>query len=174
MRRKINPFVILNTVVVAFISIMFSLQPAHAGGRNYVIFSGYMGHAQVSQLYGRRIIVRGTSGGRLGAAHVFRRAPVLIIDGRCDSACALGFVMNPRACFTTRASFGFHGVARNGALSRTSTAWAVGKIRSSLRRRVAPAMYAGGIARISSRQMARYYPERRCSRRKTSVRYGRK
>jgi hypothetical protein len=174
MRRKINAFVILNTVVVTLVSTALSPQSARAGGRSYVTFSGYMGHAQVSRLYGRRIIVRGTSGGRLGAAHVFRRAPGLIIDGRCDSACALGFVMNPRACFTNRASFGFHGVARNGALSRTSTAWAVGKIRSSLRRRVAPAMYAGGVARISSRQMVRYYPDRRCSSRKKRVRYRRK
>ena len=170
MIRRFNAFVILNTIIATLFSITVAAQPARAGGRSYVTFSGYMGHAQVSRLYGRRIIVRGTSGGRLGAAHVFRRAPGLIIDGRCDSACALGFVMNPRACFTARASFGFHGVARNGALSRTSTAWAVGKIRSSLRRRVASTMYAGGIARISSREMARYYPDRRCAGRKKSAR----
>lgn len=170
MTRSFNIMFTIFTVLISAISTVLLIQPAHAGGRNYVIFSGYMGHAQVSRLYGRRIIVRGTSGGRLGAAHVFRRAPALIIDGRCDSACALGFVMNRRACFTARASFGFHGVASNGTLSPHATAWALGKLRNSLRRRVASTMYAGGVARISSHEMARYYPDRRCAKRKARTR----
>ena len=136
-------------------------------------FSGYMGHSEVTRLYGRKIIVRGTPGGRLGSAHVFRRAPGLIIDGQCDSSCALGFVMNPRACFTHRASFGFHGVASNGYLSPRATAWALGKIRASLRRRIAGTLHAGGIARISSHEMRRYYPDRRCGRQKVRARHRR-
>lgn len=35
------------------------------------------------------------------------REPVRI-DGPCLSACALSFLINPQACFTKRATFGFH------------------------------------------------------------------
>ncbi len=57
---------------------------------------------------GASIRITQSPGGTGAAAMMLGRTKGLVIDGRCQSACAWAFVQNEGACFTKRASFDFH------------------------------------------------------------------
>lgn len=82
------------------------------------------------------------------------RAPAVIVDGVCNSACAWGWAANPRGCYTPRARLYFHTPADPGTGKQNPVAvawWA----------RHTPE-WAWPEARLSARDLDGVAPERRC------------
>jgi hypothetical protein len=108
--------------------------------------------------------IKRSPGGTGAAAMMLGRVKKLVIDGRCDSACAWAFARNPNACFTGRASFGFHGAHDPGTGRRmpVATKYWLGTVRAPLRGRLQGLMTSSRVIRLSSAQMRRYYADRVC------------
>ena len=107
-------------------------------------------------------IVRSSPGGT-GAAAMALAARPLVIDGPCLSACAWAFVTNPRACFTSRASFGFHGSADPGTGRPMPVAdqyW-LDRTPSALRQRIV-GLTTHRVIYVSASEMASLMPGRQC------------
>jgi hypothetical protein len=103
-------------------------------------------------------------GGTGAAAMVLGRARGLVIDGRCQSACAWAFVQNQSACFTKRASFDFHAAHDPGTGRRLTAAtdyW-LSTVGPELRARLSGLRTSSSLIRVSAREMARYYGGRQC------------
>jgi len=103
-------------------------------------------------------------GGTGAAAMVLGRAKGLVIDGRCQSACAWAFVQNQSACFTKRASFDFHAAHDPGTGRRLTAAtdyW-LSTVGPELRARLSGLRTSSNLIRVSAREMARYYGSRQC------------
>lgn len=116
---------------------------------------------------GDGVRIKKSPGGTGAAALMLSRVKGLVIDGRCDSACVWAFVRNPTACFTRRASFGFHGAHDPGTGRRmvVATKYWLSLVPPSLRDRLSPLLTNSRVIRLSSNQMARYYPGRVCGNR---------
>jgi hypothetical protein len=95
---------------------------------------------------------------------VLGRARGLVIDGPCNSACAWAFVQNENACFTARASFGFHAAHDPGTGRRlaAATGYWLGTVGPELRTRLAGLRTSSSVIRVSAKEMRRYYGERVC------------
>jgi hypothetical protein len=103
-------------------------------------------------------------GGTGAAAMVLGRAKGLVIDGRCQSACAWAFVQNQSACFTKRASFDFHAAHDPGTGRRLTAAtdyW-LSTVGPELRARLSGLRTSSNLIRVSAREMAGYYGSRQC------------
>ncbi len=103
-------------------------------------------------------------GGTGAAAMVLGRAKGLVIDGRCQSACAWAFVQNQSACFTKRASFDFHAAHDPGTGRRLTAAtdyW-LSTVGPELRARLSGLRTSSSLIRVSAREMAGYYGNRQC------------
>jgi hypothetical protein len=114
-------------------------------------------------ILGSTIRIRSTPGGTGAAAMQLAHMPV-IVDGRCNSACAWAFVQNTRACFTRRAVFGFHAAFDPGTGRRMQVAtdyWLNG-VRASLRPRLEGVLSSQRLVYISAKEMTRHYADRRC------------
>jgi hypothetical protein len=102
-------------------------------------------------------------GGSGAAAMALARHPVKV-DGPCNSACAWSFVINERACFTAKASFGFHAAydPGTGTTMPTVTAYWIDQATPSLSELIANRIGKTGIVTLSAIQMKAHYPERAC------------
>lgn len=113
---------------------------------------------------GSTIRITQSPGGTGAAAMVLGRAKGLVIDGRCQSACAWAFVQNANACFTQRASFDFHAAHDPGTGRRLTAAtdyW-LSTVGPELRARLAGLRSSSNLIRVSAKEMARYYGGRVC------------
>jgi hypothetical protein len=108
--------------------------------------------------------VKQSPGGTGAAAMMLGRIEGLVIDGRCDSACAWAFVRNPTACFTRRATFGFHGAHDPGTGRRmpVATKYWLGTVRAPLRARLDGLRTSSRVIRLGFNEMRRYYADRVC------------
>ena len=90
--------------------------------------------------------------------------PRVVIDGRCDSACAWAFVMNRNACFTMRATFGFHraSYAKSGEPAREYTLALWHNLPASLRPVAADVLRSDELVRVGAWEMWHHYPGRVC------------
>lgn len=86
------------------------------------------------------------------------------VDGKCYSGCAWSFVANPKACFTQRAEFKFHGFRDPGTdapMPEATKVWLI-RIPEKLRP-VAKRDWTGvKLKRVTSQQMSKLLPERVC------------
>jgi hypothetical protein len=110
------------------------------------------------------IRIKRSPGGTGAAAMMLGRVNGLVIDGRCDSACAWAFVRNPTACFTRRASFGFHAAHDPGTGRRmpTATTYWLGTVRPPLRARLDGLRTSSRVIHLGFNDMRRYYADRVC------------
>jgi hypothetical protein len=113
---------------------------------------------------GAGVRIKQSPGGTGAAAMMLGRIEGLVIDGRCDSACAWAFVRNPTACFTRRASFGFHGAHDPGTGRRmpVATKYWLGTVRAPLRARLDGLRTSSRVIRLGFTEMRRYYADRVC------------
>jgi hypothetical protein len=112
---------------------------------------------------GRRVRIKSTPGGS-GASAVALARHSVIIDGPCNSACAWSFVSNERACFTTRASFGFHIASDPGTgrpMPAVTNMW-LDQTRGELAEALRVKFKSSSYVQMSGRQVAVHYPERAC------------
>jgi hypothetical protein len=112
---------------------------------------------------GRRVRIKSTPGGSGASAIALGRHSV-IIDGPCNSACAWSFVANERACFTPRATFGFHVAIDPGtgrAMPVVTDLW-LDQTKSDLARSLRAKFKSSSYVQLSGRQVAAHYPERAC------------
>jgi hypothetical protein len=110
------------------------------------------------------IRVSGSPGGVGAAAMELARAPNVVIDGTCNSACAWAFITNERACFTHKASFGFHGAhdpGTGGQMTAATDYW-LNQVRGSLRGRLEPLRRSSKLITLNAAQMMQYYGDRAC------------
>jgi hypothetical protein len=113
---------------------------------------------------GASVRIERSPGGTGAAAMMLGRVKGLVIDGRCDSACAWAFVRNPTACFTRRATFGFHGAHDPGTGRRmlVATKYWLGTVRAPLRARLDGLRTSSRVIYLGFDDMRRYYPDRVC------------
>lgn len=119
----------------------------------------------------RTVRITYSPGGTGAAAMALAKVKDVVIDGRCNSACAWSFVSNANACYTSRASFGFHAAHDPGTGRRLNAAtefW-LAKVRPSLRGRLDGLLSSSNLINVSSREMSRYYGDRLCGARRTEV-----
>jgi hypothetical protein len=92
------------------------------------------------------------------------RASGVVIDGTCNSACAWAFVSNPRACYTSRASFGFHAAHDPGTGRRMgqATDYWLSQVHGALRNRLDGLRSTSSLITVSAAEMNRYLGDRAC------------
>jgi hypothetical protein len=112
---------------------------------------------------GETVTIRYSPGGTGAAAMALARANV-VVDGTCNSACAWSFVRNDKACFTPRASFGFHAAHDPGTGQRldAATGYWLALVRPSLRSRLGGLLSSSKLIRISAAELRKHYPDRVC------------
>jgi hypothetical protein len=117
-----------------------------------------------AQAQGVGIRITQSPGGTGAAAMVLGRANGLVIDGKCQSACAWAFVQNKNACFTSRAIFDFHAAHDPGTGRRiqVATDYWLSTVGPELRVRLAGLRSSSNLIRVSAKEMTRYYPSRAC------------
>ncbi|MET0408229.1 MAG: hypothetical protein ABW006_07655 [Hyphomicrobium sp.] len=154
--------ILLQLLAVGFI---FAGSPAQAASRN-IEFSGQLDYATFRQAArdDETITIRESPGGTGAAAMALARVSKVVIDGQCNSACAWSFVRNDNACFTSRASFGFHAAHDPGTGQRlnAATSYWLSSVRPSLRERLGTLLSSSGLIRVSASDMRRYYGDRAC------------
>jgi hypothetical protein len=127
---------------------------------------GQLDYAALRQAEDRRqtVRVKYSPGGTGSSALALSRVSDLIIDGRCNSACAWAFVRNENACFTKQASFGFHASHDPGTGRRlnVATRYWLDFARPSLRARLANLLKNSRLIVLSAHGMRRYYGDRAC------------
>ena len=114
---------------------------------------------------GASIRITQSPGGTGAAAMMLGRTKGLVIDGRCQSACAWAFVQNEGACFTKRASFDFHAAHDPGTGRRlqAATDYWLSTVGPELRARLSGLRSSSSLIRVSAKEMARYYGARQCA-----------
>ena len=95
-----------------------------AFGADSIDFKGMLNYDTFKRAQAQGVGIRITQspGGTGAAAMVLGRAKGLVIDGKCQSACAWAFVQNKSACFTSRAVFDFHAAHDPGTGRRLTAA----------------------------------------------------
>jgi len=112
----------------------------------------------------QEVVIRYSPGGSGASAMALSKVRAVVIDGKCLSACAWAFVSSETACFTKRASFGFHAAYDPGtgqAMPAATTYW-LETVRPSLRPQLAALQTSPGIITISASEMRRHYADRAC------------
>lgn len=131
-----------------------------------VNFSGQLdyGTFQAAAQRGQTVTIKYSPGGTGAAALALARVSNVVIDGRCNSACAWSFVRNSNACFTARASFGFHAAHDPGTGRRlnAATGYWLKSVRPSLRGKLDALLGTSTLIRVSAAEMRRHYGERAC------------
>jgi hypothetical protein len=112
---------------------------------------------------GTTIRIKSSPGGT-GAAAMQLARMALIVDGPCNSACAWAFVHNERACFTSRAIFGFHALSDpgTGLLMPVATNYWLSNVRASLRPQLEVLLSSQRLVYVSAKTMTAHYGDRRC------------
>lgn len=156
-RALCRAFVALGALLVAL--------PAEAQtGR--LQFSGELNYAafRAAAERGTAVTIKYSPGGTGASALALARIPNVVIDGRCNSACAWSFVRNANACFTARASFGFHAAHDPGTGRRlnAATGYWLQHVRPSLRGKLHALLGTSSLIRVSASQMRRHYGDRVC------------
>ena len=140
-------------------------QSVAAGGRG-VEFSGQLNYDtfQRAAAQNKSVRISYSPGGTGAAALALARVNKVIVDGQCNSACAWSFVRNAGACFTPRASFGFHAAHDPGTGRRinAATGYWLSTVRASLRPRLEGLLSSSSLIRVSASEMRRYYGDRVC------------
>ena len=140
-------------------------QSVAAGGRG-VEFSGQLNYDtfQRAAAQNKSVRISYSPGGTGAAALALARVNKVIVDGQCNSACAWSFVRNAGACFTPRASFGFHAAHDPGTGRRinAATGYWLSTVRTSLRPRLEGLLSSSSLIRVSASEMRRYYGDRVC------------
>ncbi len=156
------------------------LATSNAAGVRRVSYSGELNYAAFRKAAARNegVTIRYSPGGTGASAMALARVRNVVIDGVCNSACAWSFVRNGNACFTPRASFGFHAAHDPGTgrrMNAATTYW-LQSVRPNLQGRLTPLLRSSSLIRLSADDMRRYYGDRACrpasnpSRRATSAR----
>lgn len=131
-----------------------------------VKFSGVLDYStfQAAARSGKAVTIKYSPGGTGAAALALARVSNVVVDGRCNSACAWSFVRNANACFTSRASFGFHAAHDPGTGRRlnAATGYWLKSVRPSLRGKLEPLLSTSGLIRVSALEMRRHYGDRAC------------
>ena len=131
-----------------------------------VEFSGQLNYETFERAAAQNKSVRisYSPGGTGAAALALARVNKVIVDGQCNSACAWSFVKNAGACFTPRASFGFHAAHDPGTGRRlnAATGYWLSTVRASLRPRLEGLLSSSSLIRVSASEMRRYYGDRVC------------
>lgn len=144
-------------------SMLAVVSSASAGERE---FRGQLSYETFQRAARRNETVRVTysPGGTGAAALALARVSNVVIDGACNSACAWAFVRNPGACFTKRASFGFHAAHDPGTGRRlnAATQYWLASVRGSLRGRLDVLLTSSRLVRVSAHEMRQYYGDRAC------------
>ncbi|MGQ0456076.1 MAG: hypothetical protein ACT4OU_03320 [Hyphomicrobium sp.] len=119
---------------------------------------------------GRIVRVHFSPGGSGASAMALGRVHRLVIDGSCNSACAWAFIQNPKACFTSKASFGFHAAHDPGTGRRMpeATKYWLAKVRPSLRQRLSRLRNTSSLIRVSAAEMRKFYGDQVCETSATS------
>jgi len=143
-----------------------SVPTAFGASGGSIEFQGELNYEAFKRASAKGVAIRITNspGGTGAAAMVLGRAKGLVIDGRCQSACAWAFVQNQSACFTSRASFDFHAAHDPGTGRRLTAAtdyW-LSTVGPELRSRLSSLRTSSSLVRISAKEMARYYGGRAC------------
>ena len=140
-------------------------QSVAARGRA-VEFSGQLNYDTFKRAaaQNRPVRISYSPGGTGAAALALARVNKVIVDGQCNSACAWSFVRNAGACFTPRASFGFHAAHDPGTGRRlnAATGYWLSTVRGSLRPRLEGLLSSSSLIRVSASEMRRYYGDRVC------------
>lgn len=112
----------------------------------------------------KSVRIKRSPGGTGAAAMMLGRVKQLVIDGPCNSACAWAFVRHANACFTARASFGFHGAHDPGTGRRmpVATNYWLSTVREPLRERLQGLLKSSRVIRLRAKDMRRYYGDRAC------------
>lgn len=162
--------------VLLAIPLMVSLLPfgtpaiAKSRTNNY---TGELNYATFRKAAARNesVTIRYSPGGTGASAMALARVRNVVIDGTCNSACAWSFVKNANACFTPRASFGFHAAHDPGTGRRmnAATSYWLQSVRPSLRGRLQPLLSSSSVIRVTAADMRRHYGERSCDARKNMV-----
>jgi hypothetical protein len=129
-------------------------------------FNGQLSYETFSRARAQKKAVRITysPGGTGAAALQLARVSNVVIDGRCNSACAWAFVRSNSACFTSRVSFGFHAAHDPGTGRRlnAATGYWLDSVRPSLRGRLSGLLRTSSLITLSAKEMRRYYADRVC------------
>jgi len=151
--------------VALIISVLPLGTPAHAASKT-TNFSGELDSATFRKAAARNetVVIRQSPGGTGASALALARVRSVVIDGVCNSACAWSFVRNGGACFTSRASFGFHAAHDPGTGRRmnAATGYWLQSTRSSLRGRLQPLLKSSSLIQVSAAEMRRHYGDRSC------------
>lgn len=112
----------------------------------------------------REVVIKSSRGGSGASALALTRVKAVVIDGECLSACAWAFVNSPTACFTNRASFGFHASSDPGTGRRmpAATAYWLDTVRPALRPVLTSLGSSASVIYVNARQMKQYYGDRAC------------
>ena len=136
-------------------------------------FSGELDSAAFRKAAARNetVVIRQSPGGTGASALALARVRNVVIDGVCNSACAWSFVSNGGACFTPRASFGFHAAHDPGTGLRmnAATIYWLRAVRPGLRGRLQPLLNSSSLIRLSAADMRHYYGDRTCGTKKGAV-----
>ena len=155
------------TGLIALGGICLAVPAAAAEKTRSLDFRGELNYETFQRAAAESVAIRikQSPGGTGAAAMVLGRVHGLVIDGPCNSACAWAFVRNSSACFTPRASFGFHGAHDPGMGRRlpAATNYWLSSVEGPLRARLSSLRTSSGVIRVSANQMMRYYGERACS-----------
>ena len=163
---------LLMGLVFLFVTVLMSTTCAeaavHAAKRSReIVVSGELSleMAQRARQSGGVIRVTGSPGGSGAAAVELARSRV-IIDGPCNSACAWSFISNQQACFTQRASFGFHAAHDPGTHRRmdAATDYWLAQTRVSLRGQLGGLKTSSRLIIFTAGHMAQHYGDRACGR----------
>jgi hypothetical protein len=129
-------------------------------------FSGELNYATFKKAAAENVALRITysPGGTGAAAIALGQVRSVVIDGQCNSACAWAFVRNTNACFTSRASFGFHAAHDPGTGRRmnAATQYWLSTVRPSLRGRLQPLLSSSSLIHVGSGEMRAVYADRVC------------
>lgn len=148
------------------ILMLFGLLCSKANAMPETAFRGELDYAAFRRAVdqGASVRIEASPGGTGASAMMLAKTPRLIIDGPCNSACAWAFVRHAHACFTPRATFGFHAAHDPGTGRRLgeATEYWLDLTRPSLRSRLSSLKRSSAIVRITAQSMKKYYPDRVC------------
>ena len=155
---------VLCATLLAFCSMM-GVAEASAAPRN-VQHSGELNYTKFrsAAARGETVTIRYSPGGTGASALALARIPKVVVDGVCNSACAWSFVKSRNACFTSRASFGFHAAHDPGTGRRlnAATSYWLQSVRPSLKGRLNGLLSTSRLIRVSAAEMRRHYGDRAC------------
>lgn len=131
-----------------------------------ITFNGELNYAafRSAASRGETVTIRYSPGGTGAAALALARISKVVVDGACNSACAWSFVRNGNACFTPRASFGFHAAHDPGTGRRlnAATSYWLQNVRASLKGKLNALLSTSSLIKVSAAEMRRHYGDRVC------------